>query len=219
MLRRTKEPGSPGSASVTEEPLRPVHERADVRAATQALADATARLAQAEQGLAEVLAALEAAERQAGAEWQPGAALPPVITAAFTQRAEAESRVRVARHAVDAAREQSRLVLARAQAQFREELAGRERALVAELDQVLLAAGQLNLALVALHQAAHATFGSGHGANVWTKAFPPLTPSWRGEVPGAVQVWRRVLRKHGILSAAGGDQDWETLCAPVRDTT
>ena len=211
MLRRTKDPAAESAAAA---PLRRVRDREDVRAATQALAAATARLTEAEQALAAAHGAVETAERDAGATWDPGAELPGALAGAHERRSTAESRVRVARHAVDAAREASQRVLGRAHAEFREELAVRERVAVAELDAALLEAGRLTVALVALHQAAHETFGSGHGSGVWSKAFLPLAPAgWHGDMPGSVALWRKQLRAAGLLD--GDDRDWVALCASV----
>jgi len=111
MLRRPRE-GS--SVTVERVFVEPVNERAPVRAAAQQLADATAHLGQAEQELADAVRVLGAVERQAGAEWRAGAGLPAALTAAQLQRSTAEIAARVARRAVEAARGDHQLLLARA---------------------------------------------------------------------------------------------------------
>ncbi len=212
MLRKGKD-----SASVAiGGSLVPVNTRPEVRAAAQRVADAAAHFEQMERELSGAVQALESIEHLAGAEWKAGADLPTGLIAGQSQRMTFESAVRVARHAVEAAKEEYQLVLARARQEFRQELEAEERALAAELDAALVVAGRLNVALVELHYAAHREFGSGHGSRVWSKAFGPLTPDSQGGMPGGVQLWRKILRQQGVLPANGRNEDWEAFCKPVR---
>lgn len=207
MIPRRPKEGPPEPADA----LAPVREREDVRAAAQALADATVRLTAAERALGEATLALASAEARAGAEWQ-GGALPPGLEAAHLARSQAASLVTVATTARRTIEARHAVALTAARATYRTAHAEAQRALVVELDAALLEVARINVQLGLLHRDAIDNLGM-ERMGQFAGSFGPLA-SEGGEMPMSLWAWRRAMGDARVLPRSD-NADWRAVGAPL----
>jgi hypothetical protein len=187
--------------------LVPVAERADVRRLTSEAALARHKHDAAQDALAEAEARLAEAEQAAGASWSATGALPAALTRAQREVGEARSTVRVAEIAATTSAARVTQAVDAARAAVIAEATAQASALIAELDRSLV---QTVRTYAALEQLARAVVGAGA---------PP--PVWPGPLAGvrlagfwSITQWRHVMRQHGVLAADGQDAALAALLAP-----